>query len=202
MERLLPAQPSRLAWASTVAVMGALVAACGGSVGTSSPPGSQALGSPGATASPSPRSSTPTAAQSPLDPLDFDITGSIGGKQVVGKLTNGSFTVPCVGAGAGQVLVVHWAGTASQTSTQLHGEIDFKPGSWTIEPDCPGHGHRRAARWQGSGRSRCHVRDRDHSVERGHDRRDVHERSGYDSPLGRLDLPGRKRNAVIIHDVI
>jgi hypothetical protein len=130
MERLLAAQPSRLAWASTVAVMGALVAACGGSVGTSSPPGSQALGSPGATASPSQRSSTPTAAQSPLDPLDFDITGSIGGKQVVGKLTNGSFTVPCVGAG--QVLVVHWAGTASQTSTQLHGEIDFKPGSWTI----------------------------------------------------------------------
>jgi hypothetical protein len=47
-------------------------------------------------------------------------------------VTNGSLTVPCAGAGADQVLAVHWSGTAPPSNAQLQGEIDLKPGSWTF----------------------------------------------------------------------
>ena len=62
--------------------------------------------------------------------VDFSVSGTIGGHQVSGKTTNTSFSVPCVGAGANQVLAVHWTGSVD--TTRLEGEIDFKPGTWTL----------------------------------------------------------------------
>ena len=62
--------------------------------------------------------------------VDFTVSGTIGGHQVSGKTTSTSFSVPCAGAGADQVLAVHWLGNVDQT--RLQGEIDFKPGTWTL----------------------------------------------------------------------
>jgi hypothetical protein len=133
-----------------------VVLACTGSTGTSSPPnqtGSLVVtpsggspisgggvlpapsvdqGSVSATASPAPSpraspSSTPSPAAS--DPIDFTVDGTIGGKPVSGPLNSGAFTMACEGSGC-QALLVHWTGTASGTG--LQGEIDFKPGTWTI----------------------------------------------------------------------
>jgi hypothetical protein len=72
----------------------------------------------------------PSAAESTLDPISFDVSGSIGGQAISGKVTNGRLTVPCSGAGANQVTAVHWTGNAG--NADLEGEIDFKPGSWTL----------------------------------------------------------------------
>jgi len=64
--------------------------------------------------------------------VQFTVDGSVGGKAVSGALSNGALTVACNGAGAGQVLVVHWTGTAPPSSVPLQGEIDLKPGKWTF----------------------------------------------------------------------
>lgn len=109
----------------------ALVAGgCGSSAVASSPLASGSPSPARPSASPSPSASAASPGESPVDIVDFEINGSIGGKQVSGKLRNGAFSLPCSGAGADQVLAVHWTGTVG--STGLQGEIDFKPGSWTI----------------------------------------------------------------------
>ena len=77
----------------------------------------------------SPRA-TPSSTENSPDVIDFTVGGSIAGHQVSGKLSNGTLTVPCMGAGANQILTMHWTGDSGSTS--LQGEIDFKPGTWTI----------------------------------------------------------------------
>lgn len=119
-----------LATAAALFAIAFVAASCGSSAAGSSP---QASGSPSParpSASPSPSATAASPGESPVDIVDFEINGSIGGKQVSGKLSNGAFSVPCSGAGADQVLAVHWTGTVGTTG--LQGEIDFKPGSWTL----------------------------------------------------------------------
>ena len=121
--------------ATTVALV-----ACGGatpptSPGSAAPSSAAGSASPPAasTASSSPtasRSAAPTPGDSTLDVISFDIDGSIGGRTVSGKLAHGAFTVPCAGAGATDVVTVHWRGDVAPTS--LQGEIDFKPGTWSL----------------------------------------------------------------------
>jgi hypothetical protein len=112
-----------------VVMIGLLMGACGGSA---SPSAVQSLNGPTAGPSGSAKpSGTPSPSESSGGPIDFDVNGSIGGHQVQGKIANGAFTIPCVGAGPDQILTVHWSGEAP-VNTALQGEIDLKPGTWTL----------------------------------------------------------------------
>ena len=108
-----------------------LVAACAGSSPSaplSAPPSAAGSARPSISASGSTAPASPVA--SDADAVTFEISGTIGGRPVSGRLAHGALSVPCAGAGADQVLSVHWTGDAD--SVGLAGEIDFKPGTWTM----------------------------------------------------------------------
>ncbi len=109
-----------------------LVASCSNSaatVGPGSNPTPTPSASPAVVGGGEPQGSA--QGQGGTEVLDLDVTGSIAGQQVAGKLTHTSFTVACVGAGPDQILAVHWIGT-SPSGPGLNGTIDFKPGTWTL----------------------------------------------------------------------
>ena len=102
-------------------------------IGSIPAPSSSPSAGPSSSTKPSASPSlAPSAEASSLEAITFDVSGSIGGKPVSGRLTNGMLTVPCSAAGANQVLVVHWTGSAPPSSVPLQGEIDLKPGTWTF----------------------------------------------------------------------
>jgi hypothetical protein len=107
--------------------IGLLLAACASGGGASGSSSATPTPTPKQTASPTP----PTPTESPLDVIDFDVNGTIGGHAVQGKLAQASFTVPCATTGSDQIITVHWIGEAP-VNTALQGEIDFKPGTWTL----------------------------------------------------------------------
>jgi hypothetical protein len=131
---------ARSASAAVLVLLVLVVAGCVGSSTTPSPPGgagpqipaeptpsatSRLTASPTATAT----AATSSPSEAAREPIDFSVSGALGGKQLAGKVTNGAITLACQRSGT-QVLSVHWTGTASGTG--LQGEIDFKPGTWTI----------------------------------------------------------------------
>jgi len=118
-------------WLSLLAIVALGSVACGGAAAGATPPASAgASAGPTGTASASP-SAAPVEASS-LEVVDFNLNGSIAGHTVAGKLKNTRLTIACMGAGADQILTVHWEGTASSSGTPLQGEIDFKPGTWDL----------------------------------------------------------------------
>jgi len=123
--------PSGRRWLSLLAIVALGPAACGGAAAGATPPAS-AGASPGPTGTASASRSAAPAEASSLEVVDFNINGSIAGHTVAGKLKNTRLTIACMGAGADQILTVHWEGTASSSGTPLQGEIDFKPGTWDL----------------------------------------------------------------------
>jgi len=120
-------------WLPLLAIVALGLGACGGAAGggptaAASPPSTSG---PAGTAPATSPSSAP-AEESSLEVVDFTINGSIAGQSVAGKLKNTRLTIACMGAGADQILTVHWEGTASSSGTPLQGEIDFKPGTWDL----------------------------------------------------------------------
>jgi hypothetical protein len=105
-----------------------VVAGCGG--------GTAATVTTGGTVA-APSNPTPTVGPSAAgsagspDAIVFDVKGTIGGHAVEGRVADARFSVDCNGAGPDQILVVHWEGDAP-ANTPVQGEIDFKPGTWTL----------------------------------------------------------------------
>jgi len=123
--------PSGRRWLSLLAIVALGPAACGGAAAGATPPAS-AGASPGPTGTASASPSAAPVEASSLEVVDFNLNGSIAGHTVAGKLKNTRLTIACMGAGADQILTVHWEGTASSSGTPLQGEIDFKPGTWDL----------------------------------------------------------------------
>jgi hypothetical protein len=120
-------------WPPLLAIVALGLAACGGAVGGGATAAASVPGSPGPSATaPATSPSAPPPEESSLEVIDFTVNGSIGGQTVAGKLKNTRLTIACMGAGADQILTVHWAGDASSSGTPLQGEIDFKPGTWDL----------------------------------------------------------------------
>ena len=123
--------PSGRRWLSLLTIVALGPAACGGAAAGATPPAS-AGASPGPTGTASASPSAAPAEATSLEVVDFNINGSIAGHTVAGKLKDTRLTIACMGAGADQILTVHWEGTASSSGTPLQGEIDFKPGTWDL----------------------------------------------------------------------
>jgi hypothetical protein len=128
VRRLLSRPSASWLLLSVVLVTTGCVRGGAGSTPSATPNPSPTASSPTATPSPSAK---PTPSPTPSELITFDVTGSIGGHAVQGRVANASFAIPCATAGTGQIITVHWTGDAP-VNTLLQGEIDFKAGTWTL----------------------------------------------------------------------